>query len=67
MEPQKYNIINYSEVSLALTGNKSTIRSNRENVEFAEPIKELVDFVSEWVDRNSKSKKAVLTIKNKKK
>lgn len=67
MEPPKYNIINYSEVSLVLAGNKSTIRANRDNVEFAEPIKELVDFVSEWVDRNSKSKKAVLTIKTKKK
>ncbi len=63
----KNKIINYSEVSLVLAGNKSTIRANRDNVEFAEPIKELVDFVSEWVDRNSKSKKAVLTIKTKKK
>lgn len=58
-------IINYSEVSVVLTGNKNTVRANRENREFSEPIKELVDFVNEWVDRNSKSKKAVLTIKTK--
>lgn len=62
----KNKIINYSEVSLVLTGKKTTIRANRDNVEFAEPVKELEDFVSEWVDRNSKSKKAEITIKIKK-
>lgn len=64
MESNK--IINYSEVSMVLAGNKSTVRSNRENREFSEPIKELVDFVNEWVKNNSKSKKATLTIKTKK-
>lgn len=64
MESNK--IINYSEVSMVLVGNKSTVRANRENLEFAESIKELVDFVNDWVERNSKSKKADLTIKTKK-
>lgn len=63
MESNK--IINYSEVSLVLTGNKSTIRANRESKEFSEPIKELVDFVNQWVSKNSKGNKATLTIKTK--
>lgn len=63
MESKK--IINFSEVSLLLTGNKNTIRSNRESVKYSKPINELIDFLDDWVCRNSKSKKAIVTIKNK--
>jgi hypothetical protein len=56
-------IINYSEVSEVLTGNRFTVRSTRNSPTFSEPVKELVDFVEGWVARNSKSNKAVLTIK----
>lgn len=63
MESKK--IINFSEVSLLLTGNKNTIRSNRESVKYSKPINELIDFLDDWVYRNSKSKKAIVTIKNK--
>ena len=58
-------IINYSEVSEVLTGNRFTVRSTRNSPKFSEPIQELVDFVDAWVARNSKSKKAMLTIKTK--
>jgi hypothetical protein len=64
MESNK--IINYSEVSEVLTGNRSTIRSTRNSPTFSEPVKELVDFVAGWVDRNSKLNKAILTIKTNK-
>ena len=63
MESNK--IINYSAVSVLLTGNKKTIRSDRPNVQFSKEINELVGFVDDWVARNSKSKEAVLTIKTK--
>ena len=63
MESNK--IINYSAVSVLLTGNKKTIRSDRPNVPFSKEINELVGFVDDWVARNSKSKEAVLTIKTK--
>jgi hypothetical protein len=58
-------LINFSEVSLKLAGNRNTIRANRNNVQFAKPIEELVVFLDEWVCRNSKSNEANLTIKNK--
>lgn len=64
MESNK--IINYSEVSEVLTGNRSTIRATRNSPTFCEPVKELVDFVEGWVARNSKLNKAVLTIKTNK-
>lgn len=61
---ESHKIINYSEVSLVLTGNKSTIRANRKNQEFSEPLKELISFLNTWVSKNSKSKNAVITKKN---
>jgi len=63
MDPKK--IINYSEVSLVLAGNKNTVRSNRANSSFSEPVNELLKFVEGWVKRNSKSQKANITIKTK--
>ena len=64
MEQNK--IINFSEVSEVLAGNKNTIRANRCNKQYEKPIKELVDFVSDWVTRNSKHKEGIITIKLKK-
>lgn len=58
-------LINFSNVSQELTGNKNTIRANRNGGEFSESIKELVDFLDGWVLRNSKSEKASITIKTK--
>lgn len=59
-------LINFSEVSSALTGNRSTIRANRNNGQFAKPIEELVVFLDEWICRNSKSApEAKITIKTK--
>lgn len=62
-------LINFSEVSVVLTGNKNTIRANRANrgnVQYSEPIEELVEFLDGWVSRNSVSKKANVEIKTKK-
>jgi len=64
MNPKK--LINYSVVSIVLTGNKNTIRANRGNVQYSEPIEELVEFLDGWVSRNSVSKKANVEIKTKK-
>lgn len=63
MDPNK--IINFSEVSLVLTGTRNTIRANRPNPKYAAEISELVDFVDEWVKKNSTSKKAKIIIKSK--
>ena len=56
-------IINFSEVSLVLTGTRNTIRANRPNPKYAAEISELVDFVDEWVKKNSISKEAKVIIK----
>lgn len=58
-------IINFSEVSLVLTGTRNTIRANRPNTNYIVPITELVDFVDDWVARNSKNKEAKVKIKAK--
>jgi hypothetical protein len=58
-------LINYSEISLKLTGNKNTIRSNRENVKYVGELQELLNFLDGWVFRNSKLNKAEVTIKTK--
>lgn len=58
-------LINYAELSESITGNRNTIRSNRENKKYAGEIKELLDYLDAWVFRNSKSKQAIVTIKNK--
>lgn len=58
-------LINYSEVSQALTGNRSTIRANRPNETYAAPMEELLEFLDQWVAKNAKSKKATVTIKSK--
>ena len=59
-------LINFSEVSSALTGNRSTIRANRNNAQFSKPIEELVVFLDEWIVRNSKPTiEAKITIKTK--
>lgn len=63
MESRK--LINFSEVSIQLTGNKDTIRANRENAKYSEAINELMEYLDGWVSRNSKSKKAKVTIKTK--
>lgn len=59
-------IINYSEVSEVLAGNRNTIRADRANEKFSEPIGELMQFLDGWITRNSKSKKTVVTVKSKK-
>ena len=61
MDPKK--LINFTEVSLVLTGNKNTIRSNRENANFSKPINELLKYLDKWVAKNSKDKSAIITIK----
>ena len=59
-------IINYSEVSEVLSGNRNTVRADRANEKFSESIGELMEFLDGWITRNSKSKKTVVTIKTKK-
>lgn len=49
-------LINFTEVSLKLAGNRNTIRANRNNVQYAKPIEELVAFLDDWVSRNSQGK-----------
>lgn len=56
-------LINYAELSESITGNRNTIRSNRENKKHAGAVKELIDYLDAWVFRNSKSKETVVTIK----
>ena len=58
-------IINFSEVSLVLTGTRNTIRANRPNAKFSVPMAELVDFIDDWVARNAKTKEAKVKIKSK--
>ena len=58
-------LINYAELSESITGNRNTIRSNRENKKYAGEIKELTDYLDAWVFRNSKLKEAIVTIKTK--
>lgn len=60
MDPKK--LINFSEVSLVLTGNKNTIRANRNNIQYTDAIEELILFMDGWVSRNSKSKQAVVNV-----
>lgn len=56
-------LINFSEVSVVLTGNKNTIRANRNNIQYSSEIEELVLFLDGWVSRNSVSKKATVDVK----
>ena len=58
-------LINFSEVSLKLTGNKNTIRANRNNANYATAIDELVLYLDDWVARNAKQKEAKVIIKTK--
>lgn len=58
-------LINFSEVSIQLTGNKDTIRANRQNAKYSAAVNELVDYLDGWISRNSKSKEASITIKTK--
>jgi len=58
-------IIKYSELSIILTGGRNTIRANRPNVSHSKALEELYNFLDEWVERNSKSKEATVTIKTK--
>lgn len=59
-------LINFSEVSMVLTGNKNTIRANRNNNQYNNQIEELVLFLDGWVSRNSVTKEVKVTIKSKK-
>ncbi len=61
MDPKK--LINFREVSLVLTGNKNTIRANRNNLQYSNSIEELVLFLDGWVSKNSVTKKATVKIK----
>ncbi|MES2864068.1 MAG: hypothetical protein V4666_08120 [Bacteroidota bacterium] len=63
MDPKK--IISFRHVSEVLTGNKQTIRADRPNTTHSKAVNEMLDFVSEWIKRNSKSDKAEITIKTK--
>jgi hypothetical protein len=56
-------IINMSAVSKVLCGNSSTVRSTRISPTLSPQVKELADFVDEWVAKYSRSTTAVLTIK----
>jgi hypothetical protein len=58
-------IINYSVLSERITGNKNTIRSNRENKKYSGAIQELTDYLDAWIFRNSKSQETKVTIKTK--
>ena len=65
MDPKK--LISFRHVSEVLTGNKQTIRADRNNPMHSKPINELLDFVSGWIERNSKANKNHITIKTIKK
>lgn len=58
-------LINYAELSESLTGNRNTIRSNRENKKHSGAVNELIAYLDGWIYRNSKSKEAIVTIKTK--
>ena len=58
-------LINYTEVSEVLSGNRNTIRANRKNKNYSVQINELLEFLDDWVLRNSKSKDFLVTIKTK--
>ncbi len=58
-------LINYAELSESITGNRNTIRSNRENKKYAGAIQELTDYLDSWIFRNSKSQETKVTIKTK--
>lgn len=63
MDPKK--LISFRHVSEVLTGNKQTIRADRPNTTHSAAVNELLDFVADWIKRNSKSKNADVTIKTK--
>lgn len=65
MDPKK--LISYADVSEVLTGNRNTVRADRPNTFHSKPINELLDFVSGWIERNSKANKNKITIKTIKK
>lgn len=58
-------IIKYSEVSKIMTGGRNTIRVNRPNASHSKALEELYDFLGGWVERNSKAKENVITVKTK--
>lgn len=58
-------LINYAELSESITGNRNTIRSNRENKKHSGALTELVNYLDGWVFRNSKINEAAVTIKTK--
>ena len=58
-------LINYSQISLELTGNRNTIRANRNSAKYTNAIEELVIFLDAWVLKNSISNKAKVNIKPK--
>lgn len=58
-------LINFSEVSLVLTGTRNTVRANRPNPNYAVPLAELVDFLDGWVAKNGIKKEAKVKIKSK--
>jgi len=63
MDPKK--LISYRHVSEVLTGNKQTVRADRPNATHSVAIGELLDFVEKWIEKNSISKEAKITIKTK--
>ena len=58
-------LLNYAELSECITGNRNTIRSNRENKKHCGAVNELIDYLDLWIFRNSKSKETTVTIKTK--
>lgn len=57
------NLIKWNEVSIILTGNPSTVRSDRLNKKHADKIDALLDYVQKWIDKKGNVKQATVTIK----
>lgn len=56
-------LINFSEVSVFLTGSKNVIRSNRRHTEHGEDVELLINYVQNWIDQHDSGKNVKLTIK----
>lgn len=57
------SIIKWSEVSIALTGNPNTIRSDKSYRKYAAKIEPLLDYIQNWIDNGGEPKEVKVTIK----
>lgn len=60
---QAKDLIKWKEISLVLSGNPNTVRSDRPNTKHSEKIEALLDYVQDWIDKKGNVGEVKVTIK----